>query len=388
MLRPSLMARLLLCGFVLCLLGGGLALAQAEPSTGQIVYGSDKDGDFELYLLDLATGAETQLTDNDTFDGLPAWSPDGAQIVFVSERDGNYEIYRMDADGGNLTRLTDTPARETYPSFSPDGSLILFDTDRNGQGEIYIMDPDGSNPHNLTEHDANDSRPVWSPDGTQVLFLSVREGETRDLWVLTLEDGALQRLTEDEARDVPLAWLAASNTILYRSNAHGDGSDQDIYAFALETGMTTNLTQSPHGENSASESPDGVWIAYRATVDGNADIYIMDPEGGSIQRVTEDAASDVDPAWRPLVIEEAPESGAETVTCTISAPGGVNLRGGPGTTYDVVGGLAAGETAPVDGQAVDGAGYTWYQLADGAGWAREDVVSVPAGCAAVAVVTP
>ena len=40
----------------------------------------------------------TQLTDNSFGDAIPAWSPDGSKIAFVSARDGDFEIYVMDVD--------------------------------------------------------------------------------------------------------------------------------------------------------------------------------------------------------------------------------------------------------------------------------------------------
>ena len=43
----------------------------------------------------------TQLTNNDSYDGNPGWSPDGERLVFDSTRDDNDEIYVMDADGAN-----------------------------------------------------------------------------------------------------------------------------------------------------------------------------------------------------------------------------------------------------------------------------------------------
>ena len=52
------------------------------------------------------TGRQT-LTDNDTQDFFPSWSPDGSTIVFSSDRDGAVELYLMDADGGNQRRLID-----------------------------------------------------------------------------------------------------------------------------------------------------------------------------------------------------------------------------------------------------------------------------------------
>ena len=52
-------------------------------------------------------------------DGLPAWSPNGTQMAFASDRDGNFEIYVMDADGSGLTRLTKDPASDGQPGWSP-----------------------------------------------------------------------------------------------------------------------------------------------------------------------------------------------------------------------------------------------------------------------------
>ena len=62
---------------------------------------------------------QTRLTDNDSSDAWPAWSPDGHQIAFTSRKDGNEEIYVMSTDGSNQTNLTNNPADESYPVWSP-----------------------------------------------------------------------------------------------------------------------------------------------------------------------------------------------------------------------------------------------------------------------------
>jgi Tol biopolymer transport system component len=49
-----------------------------------------------------------RLTDDPGSDIEPAWSPDGTRIAFASNRDGDWDIYVMDADGGNVRRLTGT----------------------------------------------------------------------------------------------------------------------------------------------------------------------------------------------------------------------------------------------------------------------------------------
>ena len=57
--------------------------------------------------MDADGSNQQRLTDGGAQDWWPAWSPDNAQIAFMSDRDGDWEIYVMDADGGNLRQLTD-----------------------------------------------------------------------------------------------------------------------------------------------------------------------------------------------------------------------------------------------------------------------------------------
>ena len=87
------------------------------------------------------------------------------KIAFTSTRDGNNEIYIMNVDGSGQTRLTNNSVQDFIPSFSPDGSKIAFtsEQDDNGEGEIYIMNVDGSGQVNLTNNPAYDDAPSFSP---------------------------------------------------------------------------------------------------------------------------------------------------------------------------------------------------------------------------------
>ncbi|MFW6116209.1 MAG: TolB family protein, partial [bacterium] len=68
-----------------------------------------------------------------------AWSPSGEQIAFSSDRDGNYEIYVMNADGSDQRRLTSSPGTDWGATWSPDGARIAFASDRNGEMELFVM---------------------------------------------------------------------------------------------------------------------------------------------------------------------------------------------------------------------------------------------------------
>ena len=83
----------------------------------------------------------------------PVWSPDGRRIAFGSDRDGNNEIYVMDADSSNIRRLTHTSDKERTPAWSPDCKQIAFVSDRGGNWGIYVIHADGSNVRRLAHYE-------------------------------------------------------------------------------------------------------------------------------------------------------------------------------------------------------------------------------------------
>lgn len=109
------------------------------------------------------TGGGLRLTDL-TGDTRPRYSPDGSKIVFQSTRNGQADIYVMNIDGTAQTRLTTNPAADTAPAWSPDGTKILFTSLRDGpmSPALYVMNADGSNQTRVTAG----SDGVWRPTPT------------------------------------------------------------------------------------------------------------------------------------------------------------------------------------------------------------------------------
>ncbi len=90
-------------------------------------------------------GGGGRLTTRDSTDSYPAWSSDGRYLAFTSRfRDGDWEIYRLELETDELLRLTNRPGTDTTPVFSPDGLEIYLRTDAFGPWRIMAMPVDGS----------------------------------------------------------------------------------------------------------------------------------------------------------------------------------------------------------------------------------------------------
>ena len=89
-----------------------------------------------------------------------AGSAGPGQIAFESDRDGNWEIYVMDADGTNVRQLTDNDHDDTSPGWSSDGKQIAFTSDRYGDDKVLVMDADGTNIRDLNQ---SGRRPSYKP---------------------------------------------------------------------------------------------------------------------------------------------------------------------------------------------------------------------------------
>ena len=149
-----------------------------SPDGAWIAYQSNRGAGYEIFVApfggagceDLPEGcavAEHQLTKNAVDDLAPAWSPDGERIAFASDRDGDFEIYVMAADGTRVQQLTDDPADDLHPAWSPDGSQIAYYSDRDEQLEIYVLTVDAAPSRRLrrlTFNRAGDFWPAWSPE--------------------------------------------------------------------------------------------------------------------------------------------------------------------------------------------------------------------------------
>lgn len=134
----------------------------------------DDNGDSAIYTLPIEGSAEpVRITKR----GLGAsylhgWSTDGKTLLFTGNRNGQYDIYSVDIATGEETQLTDTPGLDDGPEFDPAGKYIYFNSNRTGTMQLFRMRPDGSNVEQLTFDELNDWFPHISPDGKKILFVT------------------------------------------------------------------------------------------------------------------------------------------------------------------------------------------------------------------------
>jgi Tol biopolymer transport system component len=184
-------------------------------------------------------------------DTLPAWSPDGSQIVFMSNRDGNFDIYVMNVDGSHVRQLTRDAfgalyfiksAADITPTWSPDGERIAFASGRNNgmmtfmDTDIYLMDPDGSHVVRIPNDLYTDAFPAWSPDGKKIAFIGMPapRDDITDILVMDVDSHQITKVKEDLAVATPAVWSPDSRNInfvyenkLYTMNI-SDGSTTDV----------------------------------------------------------------------------------------------------------------------------------------------------------------
>jgi TolB protein len=170
----------------------------------------------------------TRITSGEWNDTAPALSPDRKQVAFASDRNGYWDLYVMDLQSGEVKQVTNSKEYDSSPSWSPDAQWLVFETYANDNLEIAIAsltDPSQKNIP-LTQDSSSDHSPVWAPDGRHVAFISTRGGGS-DVWLASLD------LTGDERyqnlSNTPLAaeshpvWNFNGSQLLWASSSQTAG---------------------------------------------------------------------------------------------------------------------------------------------------------------------
>ena len=302
-----LKARLLLEAALIVSVFIQMHIANNGYATGRpkIAFSSTRDGDNEIYVMDIDGGNQVRLTINPARDYDPSWSPDGDRIAFVSNRNrGTEQIFVMDADGQNVTELT-TQWTHQQPAWSPKAERIAYVRNRGGR-QVWVMDADGGNQRRLTQ-DGKNELPTWSPDGKRIAFLSTRE--PRSHLYLMDENGENQESPAQDMlpKDAP-SWSPDGQWIAYAAN--DEKHIIQIYAVrVVGDPHLEKLTRDGPRKLQPALSPDGNTIAYTSWElkwDFNLNhvkrekktIHLITSKGKHLKQLSENhRGNDTDPDW-------------------------------------------------------------------------------------------
>jgi len=142
----------------------------------------------QIFIMESDGSFQLEITKVEANNGGPVMvGGENDPIYFDSNRNGTYDIFKMNADGSNLSQITyNSEINDVAPDISSDGIHIAFFSDRDGNYEIYMMNNDGSNQQKMTANPSDDLNPIFSPDGKKILFHSDRFGNY-DIFELDLE---------------------------------------------------------------------------------------------------------------------------------------------------------------------------------------------------------
>ncbi len=179
------------------------AEATVSPQGDKIVFTSMRDGDPELYLMDLDGGNQKRLTFAKGYDGGAFFSPDGKRLVFRASRPvtpeqlrvyddlvkkqyvrpTELELFVMNVDGSELRKITNFGKASFGPFFHPDGERIIFSSNMQGENprnfDLYIVGIDGEGLERITTNETFDGFPMFTRDGRRLVFASNRENQKR-----------------------------------------------------------------------------------------------------------------------------------------------------------------------------------------------------------------
>jgi tricorn protease len=277
----------------------------------------------DLWLANENGSGVLRLTDNQARDVFPRFSPDGSQIAFSSNREGNYDVYVIPTAGGKPRQLTFHSADDNVVGWSPDGKRVVFTSTR-GNGvfptvaTLWEISTEGG-----IEQPVSTDWGAWasySADGKSLAFTRhpapwsrkhYRGSYAADLWVMDLAAKKYTRLGDDEYKGNRLWPMYARNgEIYYVSNRIADEktakfggpevmkSVNNIWKISDKGGKETQVTHHTDGNLFfPSISADGKVIVY----EDNFGLWKLDTASGKSTEIVVDIKADSKENERELV---------------------------------------------------------------------------------------
>lgn len=285
-----------------------------SPDGKKVAYISDKNGDFEIYVIDIENGDSSNLTNHPANDISLAWSPDGSEIAFVSDRNSvlidakqnlwTNNVYVMNSDGSDARRITVENDNAQYGSlsWSPNGenlaiAMSVFSPFGPFVSGIYCFNVNTLNVKKLTApSDLIYGNPKWSPSGKQIMYFEM--GSKQSTIHVMDSDGTNQIALTDKSLGVVISafWSPSGDRILFSST-----KNENFHIYSINPDGTNLITlprERSDYDTSPYWSPNGDFIVFSSNRDKSGfNLYIMNSDGTNLKRLTSGLDEKVSPIW-------------------------------------------------------------------------------------------
>ena len=245
---------------------------------------------------------EKCITMNQFEDRYASYSPDGQHIVFESNREGNWCIYLMDEKGKKIRKLTPSQYSSRRPSWHPNGRKILFESDKAGIFELYIVKIKNQKIKKLGHNRSGSSYMFahFSPDGRFIAVTERYDQNNGNIILLNKKGKPKKVITKNRYRNAFPRWSPNGEELLFFSRKDTQNKDDEIYRIHIETLEEERLTMWPKHNFCPAWSPKDQRIAYATSMEGSRpEIYLMDVNGENKSRITFNENGDTLPSWHP-----------------------------------------------------------------------------------------
>jgi dipeptidyl aminopeptidase/acylaminoacyl peptidase len=247
--------------------------------------------------------------------GAPALSPDGKLAAYsvsvpnIEKNVSNSDVWLVPVDGSRPPRrLTWNDGADGSPVFSPDGKSVAFVSKRgDAPPQLYLLPLDGGEAEKLTDLPVGVEDPKWFPDGKSIAFVAMTWPDLNDDWE------AVKKRNEEREKDKVKPKLSESRLWRFWDRYLTDGQYPHLCRLDLDTRKVTDLTPGLARYMGLMElgggydiAPDGKEIAFSANATDppyrelNYDVFVMSLPGGKPVNVTpQNAADDSRPRYAP-----------------------------------------------------------------------------------------
>jgi dipeptidyl aminopeptidase/acylaminoacyl peptidase len=264
-------------------------------------------GTTQIYLVPLGGGEMRQLTNDEHSSASPRWSPDGEKLAFISARDGEDQIWTIDISSGALTKITHlSTGAGGDPVWSPDGNWIAFASD------VYAECKDDACNNRMASQRAQSK--VHPHVADRLLFRhwkSWKDGMRSHIFIAPVQGGEAHDLTPGDYDAPPFSlggmtdysFSPDSKELAFASNhdkVEATSTNSDVWIVSVRGGAAKNITTSNHGyDGSPRFSSDGRFLAYRSQTTPGFEsdrfrLMLYDRKTGRAQSLTETLDSWVD----------------------------------------------------------------------------------------------